>query len=209
MKLHPFPILLGLLGLLAILVIGIGYNTATAPLPDGFPQPTPDGKIEVKSYPAYRSGTYGYSGPLRQAAEVAFEPLYRHISSNNIGMTAPVETRYPMLTLQEGLRGHLDEVGQAEVSFLYRNPNIQPQQVAQGIKVEDHPPIHVVSIGLRGAYTYTGFLQSLELLRNWLAHHPNYQVVGSPRRFFYDSPFVPDALKRSEVQIPIRVATEP
>jgi hypothetical protein len=118
MKLHPFPILLGLLGLLAILVIGIGYNAATAPLPDDFPQPTPDGKIEVKSYPAYRSGTYGYSGPLRQAAEVAFEPLYRHISSNNIGMTAPVETRYPMLTLQEGLRA----IPVNEFGFYLSNP---------------------------------------------------------------------------------------
>ena len=41
-------------------------------------------------------------------------------------------------------------------------------------------------------------------LREWLAQHPEYTVVGSPRRFFYDAPYVPEPAKRSEIQIPIR-----
>ena len=176
----------------------------SAPLPVGFPPPTPAGKIEVKHYPAYRSGTVTYDGQLSQATGAAFDPLYRHISSNNIAMTAPVETRYPLITLQEHGADTADERGQAEVSFLYRSPNIHPQQIAQGIKVEDHAPMTVVSIGIQGSYSYTTYQPNLEQLRSWLAQHPNYTVAGSPRRFFYDSPFVPDPLKRSEVQIPIR-----
>jgi SOUL heme-binding protein len=73
------------------------------------------------------------------------------------------------------------------------------------IKVENHPSITVVSIGIRGAYTYGVYQENLKLLRDWLAKHPSYVVSGLPRRFFYDSPFIPDAFKRSEVQIPIQM----
>lgn len=202
MKLRSILLLLGLLAIPAIL-IGV-HNAVSAPLPNGFPPPTPAGKIEVKDYPAYRSGTFTYNGQLSQATGAAFDPLYRHISSNNIAMTAPVEARYPLITLQEGDAGKPNERGEAEVSFLYRSTDIQPQQIAQGIKVEDHGPMMVVSIGIQGTYTYASYQQHLEQLRDWLAQHPGYTVAGTPRRFFYDSPFIPDALKRSEVQIPIR-----
>jgi hypothetical protein len=41
-------------------------------------------------------------------------------------------------------------------------------------------------------------------LQQWLAENVEYEAIGTPRRFFYDSPFTPAPLKRSEVQIPIR-----
>ncbi len=197
--------LLLLLGLIAIPVILIGvYNAVSAPLPEGFPSPTAAGKIEVKHYPAYRSGTVHYQGQLSQATSAAFEPLYRHISSNDIAMTAPVETRYPPVTLEEGSGDKPNEHGEAEVSFLYRSTNIQPQQIAQGIKVENNVPMTVVSLGIQGDYSYASYQQNIDQLRDWLAQHLEYEVAGPPRRFFYDSPFIPDAFKRSEVQIPIR-----
>ena len=200
MKLPIIP----LVGLLAVPIIAFAINrTVSAPLPLGFPSPTAAGKIEIKHYPAYRSGTYTYNGQLSQAANVAFGPLYNHISSNNIPMTAPVETRYPIVTIQEGQSGKADEVGQAEVSFLYRDKDVHPQNVAQGIRVEEHPAMTVVSIGVQGAYNFASYQQNLERLREWLRQHPKYVVSGPPRRFFYDSPFIPDALKRSEVQIPV------
>jgi SOUL heme-binding protein len=190
---------------LAIPAIGfMAYSAASALLPDGFPLPTTAGKIEVKQYPAYRSGTYTYKGKLAQAANESFEPLFKHISSNNISMTAPVEARYPSITLEELPNSNPDEVGQAEVSFLYRNETVQPKQATEGIKVENHPAITVVSIGVSGPYTYASYQDNLARLRNWLVKHPSYVVAGLPRRFFYDSPFTPDAFKRSEVQIPIR-----
>lgn len=195
-----------LIGLVALPVLGFGvYRAISAPLPDGFPAPTAAGTIEVKQYPAYRCGTYHYSGSLSQAANVAFGPLYSHISSNSIPMTAPVEARYPLLTLQEQATSQKpDEQGEATVSFLYRNKHVQPQQIAQGIQVEDQPPMTVVSLGVRGAYTFSSYQQSLQPLSVWLKQHPNYTAIGAPRRFFYDSPFIPDAFKRSDVQIPIQ-----
>jgi hypothetical protein len=37
------------------------YNANSAPLPEGFPEPTPPNQIEVKQYPAYRAATQYFS----------------------------------------------------------------------------------------------------------------------------------------------------
>lgn len=66
------------------------------------------------------------------------------------------------------------------------------------------PEGQVVSIGTRGRYSLETYQTSLERIQQWLAAHPEYAVVGQPRRFFYDGPFLPDALKRSDVQIPVQ-----
>jgi len=92
-------------------------------------------------------------------------------------MTAPVETRYPADTGATS--------GEAEVSFLYRDTDTYPKEVADNIRIEDVPPMTV----------------------EWLAEHPSYRAIGSPRRFFYDGPYVPDPLKRSEIQIPVEAVS--
>jgi len=193
-----------LVGLISIPIISIGvYKAMSAPLPVGFPLPTSAGKIEVKQYPAYRSGTYVYEGQLDRARNVSFNPLFQHISSNNIAMTAPVEARYPATAFENVAKA--DDFGKTEVSFLYRSTDIYPAQIAKDIKIEDHAPMLVVSIGDRGEYSFTSYQKQVQELRTWLAANPEYEVIGSPRQFLYDSPFTPDALKRSEVQIQIRL----
>lgn len=193
--------------LLGVIAIGTGalcfwaYSAASAPLPAGFLPPTADGVIEIKQYPEYRAATVEMTGALENAPSRGFSPLYRHISSNDISMTAPVETRYPAATLQDESATN----GEAQVSFLYRNLNIMPQEIAQDIQIENIPPMTVVSIGVRGSYDFPTYQRNIQRLEEWLAGHPNYQVVGQPRRFFYDSPFVPDPLKRSDVQIPVQL----
>lgn len=112
-------------------------------------------------------------------------------------MTATVETRYPVSTLEGDLSG------QAEVSFLYRTPEINPSDIDSQIEVKDIPAMTVVSLGLKGAYSYESYQDGLKRLTQWLNNHPEYERVGNPRRFFYDGPYVPDVLKRSEIQIPI------
>lgn len=165
-----------------------------ASLPQGFPPPTPVGVIEVKQYPAYRGVTYLHQGDLTQATRQAFNPLFQHISSNNIAMTTPVEARY----LQES-----ESINQAEVSFLYSHPEITPQQIESDVNVMDTPSMKVVSIGIQGAYTWESYQVHLQRLKNWLKQHPEYEIMGSPRRLFYHSPMTPENLKYSEVQIPI------
>jgi len=67
-------------------------------------------------------------------------------------------------------------------------------------------PMMAVSLGLRGAYSYESYQNGLEKLLGWLKQHQGYRISGNPRRFFYDGPFIPDALKRSEILIPVQVS---
>ena len=188
------------LGLIALAWVAIGvYQANSAPLPVGFPSPTPDGLLEVKEYPAYRAATYRYSGNLPEASSQAFSPLYEHISQNKISMTAPVETRYPASTIESK-----EMSGEATVSFLYRNTDIYPDEIASNITVEDIPPQTVVSLGQVGGYSYESYVEGLEKLKDWLSSNTNYVRSGKPRRLFYDGPYKPDATKRSEIQIPIK-----
>jgi hypothetical protein len=194
------PTLLIILGAIAIpFVLFAAKKAMSAPLPSGFPAPTTHGNIEVKQYPAYRSGTYTHEGDFRQATSSSFNPLFRHISSNNISMTAPVEARYPISTIDQPV-----QKGTAKVSFLYNNNQVNPQQVSQDIRVEDHPSMLVVSLGVQGGYSYESYQENVAKLKQWLANHLEYEVAGEPREFLYDSPYTPAPLKRREVQIPIR-----
>jgi hypothetical protein len=61
----------------------------------------------------------------------------------------------------------------------------------------------VVSLGVRGGYDYDIYTNGVQRLQAWLSEHPDYAVTGPPRRFFYDGPYIPNALKRSDIQIPI------
>ncbi len=196
------------LGVVAIAALAFSaYKVAFAPLPEGFPSPTANGEIEVKRYPAYRAATVRRTGELSQAANRAFSPLFRHISANDVSMTAPVEIRYPLSTL-EAKQGASPDDGEAYVSFLYRTTDIYPEQVAQGIQVEDMAPMTVVSLGYRGGYSFQSYEQGLQRLKVWLGKRQEYQVVSPPRRLFYDGPYIPDPLKRSEIQIPIQQVDE-
>ncbi|MEG3850117.1 heme-binding protein [Microcoleus sp. herbarium19] len=167
-------------------------------LPSGFPQPAQIGVIEVKQYPQYRAVTYTHAGDARQATKVAFDPLFQHISNNQIAMTTPVEARYTPTS------GQIDALAVAFVSFLYPAPNIAPSSVSPAVEITDTSPMTVVSIGVGGAYTWESYENNLSQLKDWLQKHPEYEIVGPPRRFFYNSPMTAEATKISEVQIPIQ-----
>jgi effector-binding domain-containing protein len=204
MKLNKGLVFVGVGALLAGALLLGAYSVASAPLPEGFPEPTSDGVIEIKQYPEYRAATVQVAGSLANAPSQGFSPLFDHISSNDISMTAPVETRYPAATLTADAAIE----GEAAVSFLYRSLDIVPQEIAQNVQVEDIPPMTVVSLGMRGGYSYNNYVAGIEQLQAWLAEHPDYEVVGPPRRFFYDGPFVPDFLKRNDIQIPVTLLSD-
>lgn len=200
MKLSQGLLVLGVV-VMGVTVLAMGaYRAASAPLPEGFPVPSSEGQVEIKHYPPYRAATVQMTGDLAYAPSRGFSPLFRHISSNDISMTAPVETRYPVATLE----GQTTQ-GEAAVSFLYRNLDIVPREVAENIVIEDIPAMTVVSMGTRGRYDMASYSASLQQLQAWLAAHPEYEVIGQPRRFFYDGPFLPDLMKRSDVQIPVQI----
>ena len=154
-----------------------------APLPEGFPAFTPVGVIEVKTYPAYRKAV----GP-------AFWPLFRHIQTQGIPMTAPVE-----------MRRAVGDDGNGQMAFLYQNTDVGQVGPIDGVAVEDTPETTVASLGMRGRMSESTAEEARERLEAWLADQSTYTRVGegdvSFRLYGYNSPMVSDREKYWEAQL--------
>ncbi len=151
-----------------------------APVPEGFPAFTPVGVIEVKQYPAYRKAV----GP-------AFWPLFNHIKTQSIPMTAPVEmTKAPRR-------------GDGAMAFLYQNTEVGELGEIDGVEVEDTPATLVASLGMRGRMDEPLAEEAKATLEAWLSQQATYRKAGdNPFRLFgYSSPMVPDREKYWEAQV--------
>jgi len=160
-----------------------------APLPEGFPDYAPVGKIVVKEYPAYRMA--------KADGGNSFWTLFRHIKANDIAMTAPVEMQYG--------DAEADRPSAQTMAFLYQSTD-QGKLGQQGrVDVVDVPPMTAVSIGVRGARTQSSVTQCRERLQSWLDENKDqYEAVGELRVLGYNSPFVPRSKNFFEVEIPVR-----
>ncbi|QDV08981.1 SOUL heme-binding protein [Planctomycetes bacterium Poly30] len=165
--------------------------TMEAPLPKGFPWPVPAGEIRVQTYPGYRKVVTDMQG---NAQNGAFFKLFRHITSNDIAMTAPVE-----MTMGDSQDEMLD------MAFLYGDPEIGEAGDAGRVEVTDIEPMKVVSIGIRG--TLRSFQESgaMEALNAWLERNDGeWERAGNARLMGYNGPMVPRNQQFCEIQIPVR-----
>lgn len=178
---------------------------AEAPLPEGWPEATDPGAIEVKRYPAYRSAILRKANANHLDQDDLFFPLFDHIQRNGIAMTAPVVMTYPTRVVE--LAG---AVGVVSMEFLYRRPD--QGEVGPGVgqvRVEDHPPATYVCLGVRGAMDEETIREAIETLRGWLRDHAvEWSAAGEPRRLGYHGPDTPVDRQLNEVQIPIRPAAD-
>jgi hypothetical protein len=180
-----------------------GPSGITTPLPDGYPDPTPPGAIDIKRYPSVRRAEVSGGNWPDIGMNMAFFPLFQHIKRRDIAMTSPVEMDYtpspgaPALEDAESRRGWT-------MSFLYRSPDLGPPGAAErNVRVVDTPPLTVLAIGLRGPYSETRIREALEPLYDWLAANPQWKVAGAPRALYYNGPERRSADKWAEAQIPI------
>ncbi|MCA8965290.1 MAG: heme-binding protein [Planctomycetes bacterium] len=163
-----------------------------AELPEGFPGPVTVDEIELRDYPAYRM----VRTAMRGGSFSAFWPLFRHIESNGIAMTAPVQMDW-----QEQ-----DERSRpVQMAFLYGDPKIEPAQVAKGVEVVAVEAMTVLSIGAIGDDRRDRVEAMHERLRTFLAA-PDcaYEACGPLRTMGYNSPMVPKDQRYFEVQLPVR-----
>lgn len=178
-----------------------GECQITTPLPEGYPDPTPPGAIDVKRYPLVRRAEIGGTMEPDWGMNFAFFPLFNHIKRREIAMTSPVEMNY------EGLRAEGSEKPSSwTMSFVYRTSELGAAGVDpkdERILVEDIPPMTVVSIGLQGPYKLALVNNGLAELRRWLAGQSEWQAEGEPRALFYNGPEAPAQMKWSEIQIPV------
>lgn len=170
--------------------------TMEAELPLGFPAPTAVRDIEVKQYPSYRSvgaemGAMGSNG--------AFWKLFKHIQSNDIAMTTPVEMSYEV-------RG--EQMRETKMAFLYGDPAIGQVGPAGVVQVSDAEANWVVSLGCRGYESDTKLANARTQLLEWIAARPEYSVSGEMRVMSYNSPMVFGNKRFYEVQIPVQRDTQ-
>lgn len=173
----------------------------SAPLPEGWPELTPVGEVQVKEYPTYRAATVRDADLERDGMGPMFNELFGHIKERDIAMTAPVDMGYE--------RDASGETTMASMAFLYRSPELGQTGEDGVVRVEDLPAQTFATIGVRGGYTDTRFEKNLDTLAIWASSQEAWRVVGEPRYLGYNGPFTPAFWRYGEVQIPVeRVADE-
>ncbi len=176
-----------------------------APLPDGYPAPTPPGMVELKTYPVVRRAEYRASGRTGVGMNLGFWPLFNHIARREIAMTSPVEMDYRTRTGADPL-ADVAPVGDWTMSFLYRTRDQGPTGTDGRVEVVDAPAVTVVAIGVLGPYGVDTTNRGVAELRSWFAAQRAWEPAGAPRAFHYNGPGVPASRRWSEVQIPVRRA---
>lgn len=183
-----------------------GVYRITTPLPEGYPRPTPPGVVEIKKYPEVRRATFegkGKGPDGMKNSTGAFWPLFGHIKSRGIAMTAPVEIEY------EGLKaGDTDGIDGWKMSFLYRSKGNGPTESYANISVEDAKPVTVVATGVAGDASREKIDEALRVLEEALGVSDGWQIAGDPRIMGYNGPDVPRNERWSEVQLPVKSRKE-
>jgi hypothetical protein len=156
-----------------------------AALPEGFPTYTPAGAIEVKQYPA-----------RRLAKADGFWTLFRHITTNDIAMTTPVQMDYSA--------DDQGRVRQRSMAFYYGSGELGEAGRQGAVEVVDDQPQWVVSLGVRGWSTRESIADAKSRLEAWLKRHPEYEIDGDLRVMGYNSPMVRGGRQFHEVQLPVR-----
>ncbi len=183
-------------GLLEVLVILTFKPRVEAPVPAGFPAPTPVGVVEIKKLPVYRMAKVANSG----MGGNNFFTLFNHIKKNNIEMTAPVE-----MTMTEK-NGKYTE---SSMAFLYQETTLGKVGPQGNVAVLDTTECTVVSVGMRGSPSS----ENIESARRWLLEKIKttpqaYEIAGELKVMGYNSPFMPEKLRYYEVQLPLKLPTK-
>jgi len=160
---------------------------------EAFP-PTPAGAFELKTLPAGVLLKSAGRGNYFDGADNLFGPLFRYISKHKIAMTTPVEAR----------------VNDAAM-FFWVAENERPKVAGNeaGVEVITVPERRVASHGARGGYTRAQFETARTELLAWLALQPAVEAAGEPYAVYWNAPYVPFFLKRSEVHVPVRPRSSP
>jgi hypothetical protein len=177
-------------------VSGGTWYVRSAPVPEDWPQLTPVGEVHIKAYPVYRAAEVSDAAIDGDGMGPMFTELFRHIQSNEIAMTAPVEMGYDA--------GAASSPQMQSMAFLYRTRETGGVGDEGVVRVRDVQAQVYASVGVRGDYTDRNFEKGLAVLQAWLEENSaTVAPIGRPRYLGYNGPFVPKFMRYGEVQIPV------
>ena len=150
---------------------------------------TPVGEIKILELPARialeatsDSNYFGENNGL-------FRKLFGYISKHDLAMTTPVEA----------------DIDPGKMRFFVGEEDAEkPRPSTSAVTVRELEPMTVVAIGIRGSYSEENFSENKTALLNWLKENPDYEQAGSAYAVYWDGPFIPWFLKRSEIHLPIK-----
>jgi hypothetical protein len=181
-------------------VLRFGPCLIDTPLPAGYPDPTPPGAIDFKTYPSVRRALVKGTGTPNRGMNSAFWPLFNHIKKHDIAMTSPVEMDF-VATAADA-----DNVANSEwtMAFLYRTAEQNAVGQDGTVSVVDAHAVTVVAVGMKGDYGTGLVSRGAALIKDWFAANPQWEAAGNWRSLYYNGPALDFWNKWAEVQIPVR-----
>ena len=181
----PFSWMVMGVGLVAIFATGCDGNY------ESMYEKTKVDQIEIKDLPQRTALQSKSKGAYFDADNDMFMKLFRYIQSNEIKMTVPVEA----------------EMEPGSMRF-FAGQDAADKKLASEKEVEvvTLPARQVASIGVSGGYTRANFEKARAKLDEWLGKNNEWKADGEPYAVYWNSPFVPNMLKHSEVHVPVKPA---
>jgi effector-binding domain-containing protein len=179
---------IALVAILIIVVIGVVLVGRNIYFVESAFNKTPAGKIEIKTIPESKVLISALRGNYYNTKNILFRNLFNYIQDNQVSMTVPVEA----------------EIDNSKMKFYLGNKDkVKDLPDRANVRVETVPGRTVLSIGIRGAYNKSNFDKALAKLESWFNGNTKHVRGGEAYVVFWDAPFMPWFLKRSEVHIPV------
>ena len=154
---------------------------------------TPVGEIKILELPARIALEATSDSHYFAESNGLFRKLFGYISKHDLAMTTPVEA----------------DIDPGKMRFFVGEEDAEkPRPSTSAVTVRELEPMTVVAIGIRGSYCEENFTENKTALLNWLKETPDYEQAGSAYAVYWDGPFIPWFLKRSEIHLPIRPRTK-
>ena len=156
---------------------------------DSMHEKTPVGEIKVLELPARIALEAKSEDNYFSENNGLFRKLFGYISKHDLAMTAPVEA----------------DINPGRMRFFVGEKDAdKPRPDTSAVTVRNLDAMTVVAIGIRGSYSEENFKENKSALLSWLRENPDYEQAGPAYGVYWDGPFIPWFLKRSEIHLPIR-----
>lgn len=155
-----------------------------------------DGQFEVREYPELLVAEATVAGSRHYALEKGFSQLADYIfarsrNGEKVAMTAPV------LSSSAGGEDWVTRFVMPASSTRETLP-----EADAGIRISTLPARKVAAVQFAGTADEETLAEREAQLRSWVGAK-KFKATGEPERAFYNSPFIPGPLRRTEILIPI------
>ena len=154
---------------------------------------TPVGEIKVLQLPSRTALEANADQSYFSENNGLFRTLFRYISKHDLSMTTPVEA----------------EIEPGKMRFFVGGKDANKSRpTTDSVTVIKLEPMQVLAIGIRGSYDEENFRENRDRLLRWIDEQTTYEPAGAPYAVYWDGPYIPWFLKRSEIHLPIRLSIQ-